>query len=354
MSAAELDAIMPKVPLPRPEPVYVPVQDEPPWTAEPVIGARPQRLEIKTHSMAELVAMHIEPPPMLVEGTVPEVGLTVLAGPPKVGKTLLASQMGLVVGAEGSQPDFLGRGTGSGPVLIVVEEGSIAGLSWRLRHQSAALGIDSARIEVAHRQRIRLDAPRSVDLLRGKVASYRPVLVIVDPLNRLHGADENRPTQMTPVMDALAGIAYEFGCAVLAIHHLSKPSSERTGPIWDRFRGATSIRSGTDANLALEGGGTTVQMFGEFRDAEPLSEYLELDRPTLTFRAVEGPTVSRKVDPDALRTYIAEQDQVTVAKVVERFGVTRPTARVSLENLPDIDWYDGPRRTRFYTLGTGK
>ena len=43
-----------------------------------------------------------------------------------------------------------------------------------------------------------------------------------------------------------------------------------------------------------------------------------------------------------------------MATIAKRFGVTRPTARVSVENLPGVDWYDGPRRTRFYTLGTGK
>ncbi len=357
MTVSEFDSIMDKVPMARSEPVYEPLDaaDDPPWKREPAIGGRPaHRPGLKTHTMADLVTMSVEPPPMLIEGTIPEVGLTVLAGPPKVGKTLWASQVALVVAAEGSQPNFLGRSSGSGPVLIIVEEGSIAGISWRLKHQSAAMGIETARLQVAHRQRVRLDAPGSVVQLREFVEGYKPALVILDPLNRLHGADENRPTQMTPVMDALAGIAYDFKCAVLAIHHLSKPSSERTGPIWDRFRGATSIRSGTDANLALEGSGTTAQLFGEFRDAEPLSEYLELDRETLTFRQVDGPTVSRKVEPAELRAYIEAEGQATVATIAARFGVTRPTARVSVENLPDIDWYDGPRRTRFYTLGTGK
>lgn len=351
MSPAELDAMLPES---RPEPVYEPVPVEPEWLGEKAIGQRIERpTGLKTHSMTELVEMSVEPPPQLVEGVVPEVGSEVLAGPPKVGKTLLASQLALAVASD-AEAEFLGRATCKGPVLIVVEEGSIAGLSWRLRHQCAALGITSANIEIAHRQRVRLDEKRSVEVLREKVAAMRPKLVVLDPLNRLHGADENRPTQMTPVMDALAGIAYDFSCAVLAIHHLSKPSSERTGPIWDRFRGATSIRSGTDANLALEGGGTSVQLFGEFRDAEPLSEYLELDRETLTFRSIEGPSVTRKIDEADLRAFIEERTQVTVSEVAKRFTSSRPTARVSLESLPDISWYDGPRSTRFYMLGTGK
>ena len=90
---------------------------------------------------------------------------------------------------------------------------------------------------------------------------------------------------MTPVMDAMAGIAYDLETAVLAIHHLAKPSAERRGDVWDRFRGASSIRSGTDANLALDGTGNRVKLVGEFRDSEPLLEHLELDRKSLLFQA---------------------------------------------------------------------
>ena len=81
----------------------------------------------------------------------------------------------------------------------------------------------------------------------------------------------------------------------MKIHHLAKPSAERRGDIWDRFRGASSIRSGTDANLILDGSGDRVRMYGEFRDAEPLSAYLELDRTSLTFHVVDAPKGTGKV-----------------------------------------------------------
>jgi hypothetical protein len=289
-------------------------------------------------SWSDLAALPPDPPPTIAAG-IPKVGLTVQAGPPKVGKTLWASQTALEVG----------RST------MVIEEGSLAGVSYRLRHQAAALGIDVPDVAVIHRQRIRLDNRAHVGRLREHVAARRPVIVIFDPLNRLHGGDENRPSQMTPVMDALAGIAYDFGCAVVAIHHLAKPSAERRGDIWDRFRGATSIRSGTDANLVMDGSGSTVRLVGEFRDAEPLSMYLELDRDSLLFSEVDGPRIAGKIDPAALRAYVEETGQVTARDVAARFAVqSKETARTSLESLAGIDSYDGPRGTRFYTLGTAQ
>lgn len=285
---------------------------------------------------AELMDSPPEPPPQLCPG-VPEVGVTVLAGSPKVGKTLWASQQALECGK---------------PTLMVIEEGGQAGISYRMRRQADELGLDAPPpIEVWHRERIQLDRPPSVKKLRDHVASMRPALVVLDPLNRLHGADENRPTQMTPVMDALSGIAYDYGCAVLAIHHLSKPSAERRGDIWDRFRGASAIRSGTDANLALDGTGERLRLVGEFRDAEPLSRWLELDREALVFRDAEAPEVPAKVDAGELREFVQERGQVNARQVMERFEVSKPTALTALRSQEEFDHYIGARGEMVFTYG---
>ena len=54
----------------------------------------------------------------------------------------------------------------------------------------------------------------------------RPVLTIIDPLVRLHAADENRVNEMTPVMEELQRLT-ELGTAVLLVHHVSKRSGTR-------------------------------------------------------------------------------------------------------------------------------
>jgi len=174
---------------------------------------------------------------------------------PKVGKSLYLTQTALTVGRS----------------LLVFEEGSRSGIAYRLRRQAQALNIAEPELRLLHLQHIRLDNRGNVARLRDLVAEYRPVMVGLDPLNRLHGADENRPSQMTPVMDALAGIAYDFETAVVCIHHLGKPSMERRGDIWDRFRGARPSARGTDSNLILDAAGDQLHLVGEFRDAEPLS-----------------------------------------------------------------------------------
>jgi hypothetical protein len=325
-----------------------PTPDEfepPPWGDTPVIGARPnghapRDTPKRVLSWANLMQESAAPPPMLRPG-LPKVGCAVLAGSPKVGKSLWATQTAFELGCR---------------VLLIAEEGSRAGIAWRLRKQATELSIQDPPLSLAHLQRTRLDNPASVRSLRSLVDSVGAELVIVDPLNKAHGADENRPSQMTPVMDALSAIAYDLGIAVLALHHLAKPSAERRGDIWDRFRGASSIRSGTDANLILDGTGTSLRLVGEFRDAEPLSEYLTLDRDALIFRPTDGPRFVGKIDPQALAAYVRERGPVTVVMVMAAFGVARHTARVAIEALSGIDWHEGTRGQRTYFLedGTGQ
>jgi hypothetical protein len=312
------------------------------WLDEPsddidLLGSAPRVIPVGLRALSwdELMAEPAEPPPMIAQG-IPEVGVTVIAGSPKVGKTLYASQTALQTGRH---------------ALLVVEEGSLAGIAYRLRRQAAELGIEGPSIEVLHRKRIRLDDRKSVAMLRAYVDATRPALVILDPLNRLHSADENRPSQMTPVMDALAEIAYDVRCAVLAVHHLAKPSAERRGDIWDRFRGASSIRSGTDANLVLDGTGDRIRLVGEFRDAEPLTEWLELDRDALLFRPADPPEAPTKVDPIALRAFVDERGQVVARQIVERFTVSKATALVALRAL-GCDEYTGARGQITFSLGT--
>lgn len=321
-------------PDPRDDPAFEPAP--PGWRPShnvPPAGRSDTRPAILT--WADLLAQPPEPPPQLRPG-IPLVGVTVLAGAPKVGKSLWSSQTALET---------------ERPALLVMEEGSPAGIAYRLRRQAADMGLTEPPISVMHRHRIRLDNPASVRQLREVVAELRPTLVVLDPLNKLHGADENRPTQMTPVMDALAGIAYDYECAVLAIHHLSKPSAERRGDVWDRFRGAGSIRSGTDANLAMDGTGERIKLVGEFRDAEPMTAWLELDREALLFREADAPEAPAKVDAMALRAFVEERRQVTAAQVCEQFTVARHTALKALRAL-GCDEFEGSRRQLNFSLRT--
>lgn len=319
----------------------------PPVTAQP----RPRTAgALQPLSWTDVLSHRDEPVRQLVDGIIPEAALTVLAGPPKIGKSLLLDQIGVAV-ASASVGEILGRPVRRhGPVLLIFEEGTLEGIGYRLRRQAGALLATDPELQVLHLARIRLDNRQSVQTLRALVRDLQPVMVGLDPLNRLHGADENRPSQMTPVMNALAGIAYDFGCSVVTTHHLAKPSVERRGSVWDRFRGASSIRSGTDANLALDGNGTSVRLEGEFRDMEPLKLHLEMDRDALLFRPGEAPKAPSKIDADDLLAFVQERERVGATDVMDRFECSRHTALDALDAHPDLDYAPGLRGARLYFI----
>lgn len=336
-----------------PEPPPAPeLEPDPPPIAEPNVS---RGNSIETVTFGELLATSPDPPPMLAVG-IPEVGVTVQAGPPKTGKSALAMQLALTIGArrpDDSQPDYLGAPPRKrGSVLYIAEEGSRAGIAWRARTQAAALELAGADVEFVLRQRIRLDDPGSVQLLGELVAARSPVLIVVDPLNRVHGRNEDRATEMTPVMDVLSAIAYQHACAVVLIHHVNKPAEGRNGQ--DRQRGSTAIRSGSDANLLLEPANGVLRLTGEYRDHEPLSLHLELDPLTMLMqRADPAGDLPGGVPPADLRAFVEERGQVTAREVMARFGIkSKNTARDALEALPGLDRYDGLRGVWTYTFAT--
>ncbi|HUG47984.1 MAG TPA: AAA family ATPase [Candidatus Limnocylindria bacterium] len=287
--------------------------------------------KLRSVTAASLLA---EPEPAfdwLAEGIIPATGVVVLAGDPKSFKTLKALQLAVVVG--GAARDFLGRTVRHGPVVFVEEEGSRHKLRERIRLMSDGLGLsDTPEIHFALHEGVRLDQGSSVALLGGLVAEVSPRLVVLDPLVMLHSGDENKASEMSRVMRALISLAAEHDCCVVVVHHVNKPQAERKPTrSAQRLRGSSAFAGATDANLILDRDGDyTARLRGEYRDAEPVDLYLELDPATLLLTPTDPPESLRKVTRPDLLAYVRERGRVGVKLVADHFGVTRNTARTAL------------------------
>ncbi len=344
MTSAELDAMIPEL-----------LDQAPPASARTTAKAptviRPITSGLVGISTAELLAEPDESIPFHAADLIPAEGLVVVAAAPKIGKTILMSQLALVTGCEDGppRPQFLGRDVVPGRVLYVLEEGSRASLRYRVRRQMEGLAIARSAVTWALQAHVRLDNPQSVKDLRARVADVAPVLVVLDPLNRLHGLDENRPSEMSRVMGAAVAIVQEARCAVVVLHHLTKPNFEHRGRLVDRIRGAGSIVGATDANLVMEPlGGGRVRLEGEFRDAEPITMFLELDPERLLFSRTLPERASGKVPADALLAFVEERTRVTARDVMDRFECSKVTALAALDETPDLDRTTGSRGQLHY------
>ena len=153
----------------------------------------------------------------LVKNLIPRVGLTVVWGPPKCGKSCWAFDVMMHCALRWNYRD---RRVHPGPVVYCAFEGQT--------------GLE-ARVE-AFRQRFLPETP-------DKVPFYlQPVTL--DTLNRSIRGSESSDEDMTAYVNAADAIRAAFDCAVLIVHHCG---IEGTRP-----RGHTSLTGAVDAQLAVK------------------------------------------------------------------------------------------------------
>lgn len=75
------------------------------------------------------------------------------------------------------------------------------------------------------------------------------VLMVLDPLSRLHGGDENSNSVSTALINAAERIAQEFGCAVIVLHHVSKQAASDKNASAHAGRGGSALGDGARSVL---------------------------------------------------------------------------------------------------------
>jgi RecA-family ATPase len=180
-------------------------------------------------------------PPWLWDKRVPWRGVTLLAGPPKSGKSTLLRGL-LRAGDEqshgpgGGVVPFLGAGVRPFRALVVTEE---MPSSWRTAPGSCRLlYLDG-------------DAPKkakaweeSLDHLRRLAWGYRCELIVVDSFAAVCAADENSARQIALAFAPLRSLSVLL--PVLLVHHTTKYGTGSAA-----VRGSSAIAASCDAVLTL-------------------------------------------------------------------------------------------------------
>lgn len=196
--------------------------------------------------LAAFIAQEHEEQRWLIPGLLPEACLILLAGTPKAGKTFLAQAM---LAAISTGTPFLGRACQQGRVLYVLEEGHPASVAERFRHALEVRGGDGRGSRLALRRGLKVDVNDSWAELRATVRQHRPLLTVLDPFVKLHGAEENSAKEIAPIMERVQALT-ELGTAVLLVHHVGK-KGEGFSSSSGAARGSSAIISSTDGNLIL-------------------------------------------------------------------------------------------------------
>lgn len=212
---------------------------------------------VKFKSAAELIQSPPRPMHWVIAGVIPERAVYGIAGAPKGAKTWVECDFALAVAnARPALSEFLV--TEAGDVAMFLLEDAEQSLRTRLAAVARGMGLDPT----AAAQRIHYQCRGSIDLRRDEdvcaiIAAVwmlgRAVKVVfIDPLRDAHGAEENSSTEMRPVMHQLRAIRDILECAVIFVHHTSKPGEgkgKRRAP--ETMRGSTAIHGAVDGGLYL-------------------------------------------------------------------------------------------------------
>jgi hypothetical protein len=202
----------------------------------------------------------------LVEALWSDQAVGILGGEPKCCKSFLALDVAVSV-ASGAACLRRFPVRRSGKVLLFPAEDSLAIVRQRLAGIASAAQVcfQSLPVEVITSPSLRLDTPADRQRLSNTVQNLQPILLILDPLIRLHRVDENDATQIAALLSYLRELQRQFHLAVLLVHHARKDSnSSRPG---QALRGSSELHGWGDSNLYMRRRGSQLTLSTEHRAA---------------------------------------------------------------------------------------
>ena len=222
---------------------------------------------------AELVDGDPEPT-WLFEGLWAESGVGLVGGEPKSFKSWLALEMAVSL-ASGRPCLGLYDVARTGRVLIYMAEDAAAVVKQRLtaicRHRR--LDLAALPIYVITADVLRLDHDADQQRLRTTIDQLRPRMLVLDPLVRLHGVNENSAGEISALLAYFRQIQRTFDCAVVIVHHSRKNGSAvRPG---QALRGSGDLHAFGDSNLYVRRIRDRLTLAFEHR-AAPAPEPVEL------------------------------------------------------------------------------
>jgi len=210
----------------------------------------------------------------LVQGLWSDQAVGILGGEPKCCKSFLALDMAVSV-ASGAACLRQFPVCRTGKVLLFPAEDSLAVVRQRLEGIACAAGVSfpSLPVEVITAPSLRLDTAVDRQRLADTVQNLQPVVLILDPLIRLHRVDENDASQIAPLLSYLRELQRQFQVAVLLVHHARKDShSSRPG---QALRGSSELHGWGDSNLYMRRKGSQLTLSTEHR-AAPSQDHIPL------------------------------------------------------------------------------
>lgn len=263
----------------------------------------------KVQSLADIMANPPDEAEFLIEDGILSVGGRLLvAGKPKVGKSLFINNLALSLA---SGLPFLRGGKFKGfavdhptRTLLLDRELSKHSLFKRLSTFTDSVPAFQAAHEnllIDHDHLIRLDQPNAYDTMLQLIEQNGAEVCILDTAYKFFGGDVESSTSVKKAFSVLDELIHQTGCAFVLTHHLKKSQGSNNGKqamdvadpdsvvgsfLWTGWPNGTVLLN--FLNRSVEDPFNSVATFTAFRDAaapEPVTLYR--DRSSITYTAVE-------------------------------------------------------------------
>ena len=290
---------------------------------------------LSNHLVRGPAVLDLPSPQPLVTGVLNRDSFAALYGPPGVGKSLLALDLGLCI-ASGTW--WHRHEVCRGPVLYVVSEGA-TGLGIRTRAWAALNRVRIPDDMTWLTKAVNLLNPDETRQLIDITTRLAPALVVIDTLNRsMSGGEENSSSDMGTVIAACDRIRQATGACVLIVHHSGKDRSAG-------LRGHSSLLGAVDTELEVKSGGDNIITFKTSKQKEGPDQTMPL-RFTLVPAANSvgvAPYTSRLQDQDGGLTSNGRACLEGLRSVQVPGGVSTNVWRKAVD-IPERTFYDQRRR----------
>jgi len=296
-----------------------------------------------------------EPRSIIGAGVFTEGDLGFLIGEGGAGKSQIMVQLAVARALAGEWIGFKVEQGRTGLLMLELDD-----WSWKQRIRAVA---GSAACEALNAIRVvcRPDLSGILDLANDRdmralatwIRGEGLTMVVLDPLSRMHGLDENKADQMGGLLQRLDALRVDTKCAVMVNHHSRKSRPGEQDSDVDAGSGSRVFRDfpSFHARLLKKYEDIRVLRFGKVsRAAEPHPIWLRKRSEDGVLEVAEAPEAVKGKNVEKVRGALREggRNGLTVDGICEETGLSKSTVHVHLGTLGAVS--NGAKKHPRYRL----
>jgi len=279
------------------------------------------------------------------------VGLTVLAGPPKIGKSFLGTQMAIAV-ATGAPLFGTQKIARPGKIAYFSLEESAAQVSGKLNKLHA--GARNKRLsDIGYYYQMET-LPGAVDDLRKVIEHTAPTMVIIDSYTSIAGQtgrNDDIVTKDYRHIKLLSDLGKEMDVAIVLIHHLKKQS--RGDTFTDAFAGTGGLTRAADCLAKIEPDGEVFLLEGKGREIPEYSFAMRKDFRDGTgwYIVAAGDAAKATEAREDIFELLKDEGAHTPSDIARKLGKNGGTVRRLLKKMREASQVQRGGDGKYFNLG---